>query len=378
MTAPEERPLRILVLAPILPPAVGGAATYFGGLLPLVAEHPDIESIVVITERHPDAPDLEVLGCLEIRRVLPTRVAIPHRTWLGHAASYAKTQAWFASHLPEQAEQLGANLVHVHTRFRGRAFFSALHRCHVPIVADLRDRRTVLAPWMRVADRLICVIDSVRDEAVTDGFPKGRTAIVRTPLVIPKALSADPEKAATDARTEHGLSDTPYVLSVGDVAEHKGIPELVDGFEIWRRDHPDVRLVIAGVNHGGPDMARRLEAAEGVTAIGVVPREQALALMAGAAVLVRPSHRSEGLPRVIQEAVAMGAKVIAPPGVPELDRTMPESVLREVTPAAIAAALEAAWQRDGPPALDLSAHDPSVVARSLVSVYRSAEGTVRW
>ncbi len=372
MTRGSDRPLRILVLAPIYPPAVGGAATYFGGLLPTAARHPDIQAIHVITECFRGAPSSESDSRLSIARILPTRVGEPRRTRLGHATSYLGTQLWLAANLRKRVRSTGSDLVHVHTRFRGRMFFSALARCGVPIVADLRDRRTDLGPWLRVADRLVCVIESVRDEAVAAGFPEGRTAVVRTPLIIPPSLLDDPKGAARATAERHGLGSAPYVLSVGDVAAHKGIPELVEGFGRWRAAHPEARLVVAGVNYGGPAMAAALDAAPGVIRLGPVEREEALALMAGAAIVIRPSHRSEGLPRVIQEAVAMGAKVIAPPGVPEFDAAMPECVLDSVTPEAIERALEAAWRREGPPTLDLSEHEPERVAESLVKVYRSA------
>lgn len=377
-TAAAERPLRIVVLAPIYPPSVGGAATYFGGLLPFAARHPEIESIHVITERADDAQSGEGNGGLSIERALTTRVGAPRRTRFGHVVSYIGTQLWLAAHLTDRVRSTGADLVHVHTRFRGRMFFRSLRRCRVPIVADLRDRRTDLAPWLQVADRLVCVIDSVRDEAIAAGFPEGRTAVVRTPLIIPPSLLADSLGAARAAGERHGLGSAPYVLSVGDVAPHKGIPELVAGFGLFRAVHPEARLIVAGVNHGGPAMAAVLDATPGVMRLGPVPREEALALMAGAEVVIRPSHPSEGLPRVIQEAVAMGAKVVAPPGIPELDAAMPESVLDAVTPEAIDRALEAAWRRTAPPALDLSAHAPERVAEALVAVYRSAVGGVVW
>ncbi|HUG62594.1 MAG TPA: glycosyltransferase family 4 protein [Methylomirabilota bacterium] len=357
---------------------MGGAATYFGGLLPVAARHLEIESIHVITERGVGAPSGEMNGRLSIERALPTRIGAPRRTRLEHAASYIGTQLWLAAHLPDRVRSTGADLVHVHTRFRGRMFFWALRRCGVPIVADLRDRRTDLAPWLQVADRLVCVIESVRLEAIAAGFPEGRTAVVRTPLIIPPSLLADPLGAARVAAERHGLGSAPYVLSVGDIAPHKGIPELVAGFGRFRAAHPEARLVVAGVNHGGTSMAAALDAAPGVMRLGPVPREEALALMAGAAVVIRPSHPSEGLPRVIHEAVAMGAKVVAPPGIPELDAAMPESVLDAVTPEAIERALEAAWRRTGPPALDLSAHAPERVAEALVKVYRSTVGGVVW
>ena len=55
--------------------------------------------------------------------------------------------------------------------------------------------------------------------------------------------------------------------------------------------------------------------------------------------MVLPS-RSEGLPTVVLEAVALGSKVICPPGIPEFDEHMPHFVLSEVSADAIANALD--------------------------------------
>jgi len=337
--------------------------------------------LTVVTERLPGRtsdpePDPSPTGRrLTVIRALPTRVAAPQPTRLRHAVTYVLTQAWFLARLPRLARSVDAQAIHFHTRYRGRAFFRALAATGLPIIADLRDRRTDLSPLPRVAHRLVCVSPSIRDEIVACGFPSDRATVVPTPLVIPPDIAADPEGAAIDIRLRLGLGDAPLILFAGDVAHHKGIFQLLPGFERFRAEVPQAataRLVIAGVDHSGGALGAALEAAPGAVFVGPKPRAEILALMRASEVVVRPSFGGEGIPRVLQEAVAMGARVVAPPGIPEIEASMPECALAEVTPYAIAAGLVRAWQSPGPPALDLSAHRPDRTARLLLDVYRAA------
>jgi glycosyltransferase involved in cell wall biosynthesis len=362
--------MRLMITTALYPPAAGGAAIYFGGLAPLLAERPEIERLVVLTERLPGQQRRETIDGVLVLRRLPARVALPRCTWLGHAASYLLTQLRFAFFLPRLVSEYGVELLHFHTRFRGRLFYSALRRSGVPIVADLRDKMTDPARLVGVADRLLCCSEAVRGFAVRGGFPADRTSLIPAGFWQP---SVRPPERVAAARRRYRLGDGPYVLFLGDVTAAKGVYELLEAYARWRKAHPDTQLVFAGVDWEGSNYLNRVAAVDGASYVGSVPHADALALIQGAEIVALPS-RSEALGVVILEAVALGRKVICPPAVPEFAEHLGPFVLSEVSAEAIEEKLEAVWQSELRPRYPLSRHAMPLVAGALMRLYAETLG----
>ncbi|MGD9505027.1 MAG: glycosyltransferase family 4 protein [Syntrophobacteraceae bacterium] len=120
-------------------------------------------------------------------------------------------------------------------------------------------------------------------------------------------------------------AETKYILYCGLVARAKGVHHLIRAFARITDDFPDVRLVVVG-KWDSPEYEgalKRMATAAGLAGriafTGRLPQEEVPAWMAGARAFVLPSY-SEGMPRVLLEAMAAGAPVIASNvgGVPEL------------------------------------------------------------
>ncbi len=359
--------MHLLILTALYPPAVGGAATYFGDIVPRLAQRPEITRLTVLTERLPGQPRRHVRGKLQVLRLLPTRVSLPRRPWPIHAATYGMTQLWFAVYLPALVRRQGVDLIHFHTRYRGRLFYAALGRCGVPIVADLRDKMSDPAQLSRVADRLLCCAEGVQRFAVAHGFPAERTVLVPIPFTPPDVPSPQQVNAV---RRQHGVGREPYLLFVGDMTYNKGVYDLLEAYHRWRPTHPQAHLLFVGVNREGDRFLRQVRQTAGAAYLGRLPHQEALALMRGAEVVVLPS-RSEGLPRVILEAVALGTKVICPPGIPEFERHLAEDSLSNVSADAILEKLNALWESDRVPIYPFSEHDPDRVVEGLLEIYAS-------
>src|SRR5690606_36235357 len=110
--------MRILLLTPLYPPAVGGAATYFSHIVPRLEADAAIEKLVLLTEQMPGEPETLTAGKLTILRLLPRRVS-EKRPFLFHALTYLQTQRWFQQKLARLVAAHQIDLVHFHTRFRG-------------------------------------------------------------------------------------------------------------------------------------------------------------------------------------------------------------------------------------------------------------------
>ncbi len=194
----------------------------------------------------------------------------------------------------------------------------ALPSVYVPVM------RRLAAFGLRHADVFRAVSDAAREQLAA--WAPG-TPIVRFPAwtdldVFLDAGSADvfPDAGAAPARRAG-----QGVLFAGALIPRKGVHILLDAFALVARDVPETLLEIAGAAEN-PDYARdlqrqaeRLGLAGRVRFLGPLPQDQLAGRMAAAEVFVLPSL-SEGLPRVVYEAMACGRPVVGSRagGIPEL------------------------------------------------------------
>jgi glycosyltransferase involved in cell wall biosynthesis len=222
------------------------------------------------------------------------------------------------------------------------------------------------AKLVSVADRLLCCSEGVQRFAEESGFPAERTTLIPIPLT---EVDAPSPAAVASARQRYGVGAGPYLLFVGDITYNKGIYDLMEAYAEWSKGHPGVLLVIAGTNREGERFLNRVHQNRGIVYLGRVPHRDVLALIRDADVVVLPS-RSEGLPRVILEAVSLGTRVMCPPGIPEFDRHLAPFVLSQVSARSIADALDVILRSKLTPDYPLAMHDVDQVAERLVDVYR--------
>jgi glycosyltransferase involved in cell wall biosynthesis len=357
--------MRVLLLTALYPPAIGGAATYFGTIVDHLACCKDIESIDILTERMPGEPQTFVRKKVRIRRWLPNRVSAGQKPLSIHVVTYVLTQLWFVLRFSRLIRRCEIDVIHFHTRYRGYLFHRALRRVDVPVVADLRDKMADPVWLARVADWLLCCGEAVWRFAVEGGFPGERATLIPNAFEPPRVPSPS---LVSDACQRYGLKGGPYLLFVGDITHNKGVYDLLEAYQRWKPGHPEVQLVFAGINREGERFLSQVRRTAGATYVGYVPHQDVLTLMRGAKIVTLPS-RSEGLPTVILEAIALGTKVVCPPGIPEFERHLPQFVLPEVSVNAIVETLSAVWQSDSLPLYPFDEHRVHRVIEALAGVY---------
>jgi colanic acid/amylovoran biosynthesis glycosyltransferase len=143
----------------------------------------------------------------------------------------------------------------------------------------------------------------------------------------------------------------PVILAVGRLVEKKGFADLIDACALLDRRHVSFRCRILGtgsLKDALEDQLGRLSLAGRVELVGPRPQGEVIQEMHRAAVLAAPcvigaDGDRDGLPNVIQEALALGTPVVSTDvtGIPEVVRDG-ETGLRvpQHDPAALAAALE--------------------------------------
>lgn len=159
-------------------------------------------------------------------------------------------------------------------------------------------------------------------------------------------VAAEPVKppSADDiatARADVDAGDRPVLVTVGRLAQQKGLDVLIAAAARWRDRDPQPRTVIAG---DGPLAARlRAQASQGgadVLMLGV--RQDVPALLAIADVVIVPS-RWEARALILQEAMHSGRPIVATRvgGTPELTGEDGAVLVPPDDPAALAAAVTA-------------------------------------
>ena len=122
----------------------------------------------------------------------------------------------------------------------------------------------------------------------------------------------------------------PYIAFVGTIEPRKAVPTLVDAFARIAGDHPDIRLVLAGMDGWGTEEARAAVAASGVATrivrVRWVPDDALPALFRQAAAVAYPSHEEGfGLPAL--EALACGAPLVTSAESPMAEIAGPAALL---------------------------------------------------
>jgi glycosyltransferase involved in cell wall biosynthesis len=183
------------------------------------------------------------------------------------------------------------------------------------MLAHLRRRQQ----FLRQADAVI---------AVSDYIARRLEGIVRPERlhVIPNMLDIAAIDATIAAPPTSVSADTPYLLFVGKLEWNKGAQMLVEIFRDWRlgiRDcenpHlqsliPNLQVIFAGAGPLRAELEREL-AALGVRArfLDWIDHDETLRLMAHCELLLFPSAWGEPLSRVMIEAMACGAPILAMP-----------------------------------------------------------------
>jgi glycosyltransferase involved in cell wall biosynthesis len=348
----------MIVLTPLFPPAAGGASEDFRILTIAWSQLGIVEKILVVTERCGDSPQHERRGKIVLQRVLPARDNDPglsaRRRMVRSLITYLSLPVAIAWNL----HQSGFDAVLVHGRYGKKPLLKLFKLLGLRVVVFLSDLFTPLAQ-LAECDAVICNSEAVFERAAAQ-LSAGQVYHVPLPFELPPA---DEQSGTTDGEI------SSYFLFAGNISRAKGVDILLEAFALFHKDHPEHRVFLAGPVR---DSSLLREANDCVTFLGELDRTAITALMQKAAAVVLPS-RSESLPRVCLEALALGTKVICPPGVPELQRALPEWTLSEITIPELLNKLEQTLRPSRTLAFDFAKHDPKKAALRIAEVCMGAK-----
>ena len=171
-------------------------------------------------------------------------------------------------------------------------------------------KKGLVAPYVFSKARCIVVqTPHIQDDMRTRLQMAGRTelseAVQEKARVVPNGIHLPSPQRAEGSK----------VLYIGRLVERKGVADLIAAM----KELQPAELVIVG---DGPDRSRLEMMADGssVTFAGRVGRDALGDYLKQARVLVLPSHRGDGLPNVIMEAMSFGVPVISTntAGIPDI------------------------------------------------------------
>lgn len=177
------------------------------------------------------------------------------------------------------------------------AWSGVLHGCYrssrpgTATVAAMVAVHRQMNTWEKSVDTFIAATDFSRRKLIEGGLPAGKT-------VVKPNFVADPGEA--------GEGRGGFALFAGRLAPEKGVETMLSA---WKLLGTSIPLKVIG---DGPLREEVRRAASGaIEYLGAQPRQNVLALMRDASLLVFPSIWYEGLPMVILEAFSVGLPVIA-------------------------------------------------------------------
>lgn len=347
--------LRLLVITAFFPPAVGGAAEDFRLLIQAWERLASVDQITILTEKRGDSPTREIRGKIRVHRLLPAArrggrrrnpIHVIRGLWL-----YTRLLIATAWRMYTQR----SNVVLMHGRYGRKSFLRALKLIGARVVVLVSDHFRPPETFVD-CDALVCITEGVYEMVKTKLKDKCEVYYVPLPFECPRPL----HQQATVLHAD------PYFLFLGEISKWKGVDVLLEAFTIFRQDHPDYRLLLAGPVCDAMLIRER----PGVTFLGQVSHEKALALIERAEALVLPS-RSEGLPRVCLEAIALGTKTVCPPGVPELRRACQEWILSDITAEDVLGKLRQVVSLRFHCTFDFQEYDPSLAGRRIARICSS-------
>jgi glycosyltransferase involved in cell wall biosynthesis len=203
------------------------------------------------------------------------------------------------------------SLVHTHSSIDSWLGTLAARSLGIPVVRTrhvsipIRRRRALV---YRLADRVITPGEAVRRIVIGAGVPASKVVSIPAGVDLDRFHSG----IAGDAvRREFQLTGNAVGL-VANVRGSKGHRDFLAAAQLVLRTHPETRFLIVGDGIGLDDIRRHV-ALTGLTGHVILTgfRDDIPEVMASLDVVVLPSTRSEGIPQVIVQALAMAKPVVA-------------------------------------------------------------------
>ena len=364
-----------MVVTPLLPPAPGGGGVYTQLLVNGLLNLDIIEFAAVLTEKHPNQPDIELLraGYLKIYRHFPFRAGIASKSFSRYFQYLYQNLQFLGIVL--YVRKMGITHLLIHSSFHNHPnlmwLSMRLVRFFIPSVKQILDVRDPKLPPSKFEEvylyqKVVCCSENVIQHFSGDASLTNK--LVHIPIIID--INKPTEQEISDCKRRYGLDSFGYVFNGSGVSKEKATDRILEAVRELRKKMPDVCLVVAGKKR---DWLSNYDVAEDsglLRYVGIIPHQDVLCLSAGALVDVNLSH-VDSMPRASLEALVSGGRVLLPRGVPEFDRDCPENVAVADDVESVTKQLLEIIQNNCHAKYDVSSHSPWPVLHAYGELFRN-------
>ncbi len=320
------------IITPVYAPAPGGGALYTRMLAEGLAGSPGVESVRVITEAYPNCSNLQSgpADGLVVDRWFPCRAG-KARVSMRSYWDYGNQNVKFMGLARRFGQQLDAVLVHSSFHYKPSVITQSLKRIRKRspgrprLVLDVRDPLFPVSKAGAIAayDQVICCADNVVAHMQSLGVAPQKLHRIPIPFERPQ-LDAHWSAQVSE---KLGLSGCPFLLFTNGISRDKGFFPCIEATRILRNRFPGLVLAVVGRRRDWDsecDQARN----EGLLKyLGIVSHDEVTGLLQSCLVHLAPSP-VESIGRGSLEALAVGARALLPPNVPEFVKHVPDWVTR--------------------------------------------------
>src|SRR3989344_5135921 len=226
--------------------------------------------------------------------------------------------------LPKLLEDLKPDLVHfphfnVPIFYRGK-FVVTIHdlihqhygmqraTTHGPLIYKLKQfgYKKVFANAIKKSEKILVPSNFVKNQLIKDWQVDAEKIVVTYEAVDDKILHSATKKLTKP----YALNPKPYLFYVGNVHPHKNVEGLIKAFFKLKKDHKDLKLVLAGSDHYFWQRIKKEFKDDGIIYKGYISDEELVTLYKNAICFVMPSFE-EGFGIPILEAMALSCPIIS-------------------------------------------------------------------
>jgi glycosyltransferase involved in cell wall biosynthesis len=367
------KPLRLVIVTPLMPPAPGGGGVYTDTIGQALINQYGAELVCVVTEKHPAARSDErhLNGRYLIQRRFPFRAGSATKNWKSYLA-YAKQNLQYRQ-LGKICAEHDATAMLVHSSLHNNpnlltGWIRSLRGSGLRVVSDVRDpllpprRFRQLYPYNKV---LACS-QSVANHLAPDINLRRQLETVPIPLDVEKPADEMVERILA----RYSLHAGRYLLSTNGLLHRKGLSALLALAKELCRRNSGITIAIAGKARDQTNEVKALIENGILRYLGVLPHDDVLSLSSAALANINLSP-VEGMPRTTIETLAVGGAVIVTKGIPEFDAVESDAVVDPLQPVKIADLVERMKSTSIAFPYDISKHS---VAATVAKLHHALQG----
>ena len=264
----------------------------------------------------------------------------------------------FIARIIEVAKEENADIIHAHVPYRvGIPALKAARKLRLPFVYEMRgmweESAVASGRWkagglayrrfrrmenkvMRNADAVICISETLRQEAISRGIPSEKISIV------PNAVSpVDPQTEVSEllAEVQEKIGDSQVVGYIGSLRELEGVDSTADAVSILRKRDVNAKLFVLSSESGQSELlahCEKLGIGDDAIITGPVPHNQVAPFyeLIDVFVVSRPDKRVTRLVTPLKPFEAMQAgRAIVMSDLPALAEIVEEGETGRLYPA---------------------------------------------